>query len=72
MNKHNKTELLLKFILMHLFLQRDVRMNNVKNLRQYTSRREKHKLVLFYKMINSLAPQYLSSLVPPTVGNISQ
>ena len=36
-----------------------------------TSRREKHKLVLFYKMINSLAPEYLSSLVPPTVGNIS-
>ena len=37
-----------------------------------TSRREKHKLVLFYKMINSLAPEYHSSLVPPTVGNISQ
>ena len=35
-------------------------------------RREKHKLILFYKMINSLAPEYLSSLVPPTVGNISQ
>ena len=35
-------------------------------------RREKHKLVLFYKMIHSLAPEYLSSLVPPTVGNISQ
>ena len=33
-----------------------------------TSRTEKHKLVLFYKMINSLAPEYLSSLVPPTVG----
>ena len=37
-----------------------------------TSRREKHKLVLFYKMINYLVPEYLSSLVPPTVGNISQ
>ena len=37
-----------------------------------TSRREKHKLVLFYKMNNSLVPEYLSSLVPPTVGNISQ
>ena len=35
-------------------------------------REEKNKLVLFYKMINSLAPEYLSSLVPPTVGNISQ
>ena len=39
---------------------------------RFTSRREKHKLVLFYKMINSLALEYLSSLVPPTVGNISQ
>ena len=37
-----------------------------------TSRREKHKLVLFYKMIDSLAPEYLSPLVPPTVDNISQ
>ena len=37
-----------------------------------TSRREKHKLVLFYRMIDSLAPEYLSLLVPPTVGNISQ
>ena len=37
-----------------------------------SSRREKHKLVLFYKMINSLAPEYLSSLVLPTVGKISQ
>ena len=27
-------------------------------------RRCKHKLVLFYKMINGLAPQYLSSIVP--------
>ena len=33
-----------------------------------TGRIEKHKLVLFYKMINSLAPEYLSS----TVYNISQ
>ena len=33
---------------------------------------KKHQLVLFCKMINSLAPEYLSSLVPPTVGNISQ
>ena len=37
-----------------------------------TSRREKHKLILFYEMNNSLAPEYLSSLVPPTVGNICQ
>ena len=40
--------------------------------RSLTSRREKHKLVLSYNMINSLAPEYLSSLLPPTVGNISQ
>ena len=32
----------------------------------------RHKLVLFYKMIIFLSPEYLSSLVPPTVGNISQ
>ena len=37
-----------------------------------TSGREKDTLVLFYKMGNSLAPEYLSSLVPPTVGNISK
>ena len=36
------------------------------------SRREKHKIIRFYKMINSLAPEYLSSIVPPTVGNISR
>ena len=36
-----------------------------------TSRRQKHKLVLFYIMINSLAPEYLSSLVSPIVGNLS-
>ena len=35
-------------------------------LESLTLRREKHKLVLFYKMINYLAPEYLSSLVPPT------
>ena len=32
-------------------------------------RRKKHKQILFYKMINGLCPDYLSSLVPPTVGN---
>ena len=37
-----------------------------------TLRRENYKLVLFYKMINLLAPEYLSSLVPPSVGNIIQ
>ena len=33
-------------------------------------RRKKHKQILFYKMINGLCPDYLSSLVPPTVGII--
>ena len=31
--------------------------------------KKKHKLILFHKMINGLCPDYLSSLVPPTVGN---
>ena len=35
------------------------------------SRRKKHKLILFYKMQNNLSPNYLSSLVPPTVGSTS-
>ena len=32
------------------------------------SRRDKHKLIMFYKMQSGLSPSYLSSLVPPTVG----
>ena len=35
------------------------------------SRRKKHKLVLFYKMVNNIAPLYLSSLVPPIVQSVS-
>ena len=31
-----------------------------------TTRREKHRLVLFYKMINGLAPIHLSNLLPAT------
>ena len=31
-------------------------------------RRKKHKLILFYKMINGLCPDYLSSLVPLLLG----
>ncbi|MES9994314.1 MAG: reverse transcriptase family protein, partial [Candidatus Thiodiazotropha sp.] len=34
-------------------------------------RRKKHKLQLFYKMQNDLSPDYLSALVPPTVGSTS-
>ena len=33
--------------------------------------REKHKMELFYKMQNDLSPDYLSVLVPPTVGSTS-
>ena len=35
------------------------------------SRRNKHKLQLFYKMQNGPTPEYLSSLVPDNVGNNS-
>ena len=34
-------------------------------------RRKKQKLVLFYKMVNNLTPNYLTSLVPPTVSESS-
>ncbi len=34
-------------------------------------RRRKHKLVTFYKMYNHLSPDYLSSLIPASVGNTS-
>ena len=34
-----------------------------------STRRKKHKLSLFYKMNNGLCPSYLTSSVPPTVGN---
>ena len=33
-----------------------------------SERRRKHKLMLFYKMINGLSPNYLNVLVPQTVG----
>ncbi|MES9992730.1 MAG: reverse transcriptase family protein, partial [Candidatus Thiodiazotropha sp.] len=32
------------------------------------SRRDKHKIIVFYKMYSGLSPTYLSSLIPPTVG----
>ena len=35
------------------------------------TRREKHKLLLFFKMKNGLSPDYLSNLVPQTVGQAS-
>ena len=36
------------------------------------SRRKNHKLTMFYKMKNGLCPDYLVSLVPATVGSVSQ
>ena len=36
------------------------------------SRREKHKLILYYKMQHGMTPEYLSSLVPPTVGSTAR
>ncbi len=36
------------------------------------TRRRKHKLCLFYKMVNGLTPDYLSSLVPPNVGSTNR
>jgi hypothetical protein len=33
-------------------------------------RREKHKLVKFYKMTKNMTPHYISFLVPQTLGNI--
>ena len=35
------------------------------------ARRMKHRLLLLYKMFTNLSPDYLSSLIPPTVINIS-
>lgn len=34
-----------------------------------SARRKKHKLLLFFKMQNSISPDYLASLVPPSVGS---
>ena len=31
------------------------------------SRRDKHKLIIFYKIMNGLSPDYLRELIPPTV-----
>ena len=36
------------------------------------ARHMKHRLLLLYKMFNNLSPEYLSSLIPPTVNNISR
>ena len=41
------------------------------NWEQLETRRRKHRLVLLYKMFNNLSPEYLSSLIPPTVNTLS-
>ena len=35
------------------------------------SRRNKHKLTLFYKMKSGMSPHYLTTIIPPIVGNTS-
>ena len=42
------------------------------NWETLSHRRETHKVTLFYKMINQLTPNYLSSLVPRPVGAASR
>ena len=37
----------------------------------FSDRRRKHKLVLLYKMINSMTPQYLTKLLPQRTGHNS-
>ena len=34
-----------------------------------SERRRKHKLILFYKIVNGVSPSYLNVLVPLTIGN---
>ena len=36
------------------------------------TRHKKHRLIHLYKMFNILSPEYLSSLIPPTVNTLSQ
>ena len=36
------------------------------------SRRKKHRLIQFYKMVNGISPEYLANLVPHSVGETQQ
>lgn len=40
-------------------------------LHRLSSRRKMHKLTVFYKMINGIAPRYLSAICPRSVGTTS-
>ena len=42
-------------------------LNNEINWEPLDSRRRKHKLIMFFKMVNSLLPTYMSNLVPPLI-----
>ena len=44
---------------------------NESNLELLQKRRERRKLILFYKMHNNLTPPFFQSLLPPLVGDIS-
>ena len=46
-------------------------LNNDIGWESLETRRVKHKLILFYKMVNHLSPTYLSSLVPPMNSEVS-
>ena len=46
-------------------------LNKEVNWQSLQDRRNQHKLITFYKMTRSYAPEYLSSLIPPTVGSMS-
>ena len=35
------------------------------------ARREKHKLIMYYKIVNGLVPQYLLNLLPPLVSELN-
>ena len=53
------------------------KLTSFNNLFSYTgwetlgARRQKHKYLLFFKMVNSLTPEYLFSLMHPTVGSLT-
>ena len=42
------------------------------NWKPLEGRRMKHIFLLLYKMFNNYSPEYLSSLIPSTVNNISR
>ena len=47
------------------------RLVSIVDLIRESERRNKHKLILLFKMVNGLVPNYLHSLVPTTIGSNS-